>query len=335
VLLPDGEGPFPVLVQYSGYNHGNNPYDGTFDTVVDDLLAEGIAVAGVNLRGSGCSGGTFRPLTTQWAEDGVEVVEWLADQPWSDGKVAMAVVSYPSITALATAVRRPPSLTAVVASVPVVDLYPDVAWPGGAWNATFSSVWTLVQKYGTLFAAQETLEGDLECPTAVPGQNDPADLTGVQAARHPYIDSLDRYTDFLMPEHLAGIEVPTLVYTAWQDEQLGSRAMHAYEHLHPARRWIVASNGDHIGFSGSDWYRDLATRFLVHFLRDGGPGAVDAPRVQVAREVRRDGSFEELDTYATYPVPTVTTTLHAHPDGSLRWKLPDRSTGTTHSTAAR
>lgn len=330
VLLPDSGGPFPVVLQYSGYNHGNNPYDGTFGRAVDDLLAEGIAVAGVNLRGSGCSGGTFSPFTTQWAQDGVEIVEWLAAQEWSDGKVAMAGVSYPAITALVTAVRRPPSLTAVAASVPVIDLYRDVAWPGGAWNATFSSVWTLLQKYGTLFAVRETAEGDARCPAAVPAQNDPTDITGVQAATNPYIDSLDRYTDFLMPEHLARIDVPTLVYTAWQDEQLGSRAMHGYEHLRPDRSWIVASNGDHIGFAGSDWHLDLSTRFLVHHLRGGSADTFDAPRVQIAREVRKDATFDELDTYDTYPVPTVTTTLQAHPDGSLQLRPPDQAAGLTY-----
>lgn len=322
-LLPSGTGPFPVVLQYSGYSHGNNAYDGTFGDMVDQVLAEGIAVVGVNLRGSGCSQGTFAPFTSQWATDGVEVVDWIADQDWSDGNVAMAGVSYPAITSLVTAVERPEALKAVMASVPVIDLYPDVAWPGGIFNSTFASVWTVLQKYGTLFGVQETAEGDVDCPLAWPTQNDPTDVTGVQAATSPYKDSMSRYTEFLQPEDLARIEVPALVYTAWQDEQLGSRAMYGYEHLDEDRRWIVASNGDHIGFAGSAWYRQLGTEFLRHFLTGGAVEDFDHPQVMIARDVRADdATFGELDAYDTYPVPTQTTTLHAHPDGSLRLTAP-------------
>lgn len=323
LVLPDGDGPFPVVLQYSGYNNGNNINDGTFGNMIDRVVDAGIAAIGVNLRGSGCSEGTFEPFGDDWARDGVDVVEWIADQDWSDGNVAMAGVSYPAITAMATAIEQPPSLKAVISDVPVIDLYRDVAYPGGMFNQSFASVWTFVQKYGTLFALQETAEGDLECPSAIPTQNNPGDLTGVQAASNPHIDSFARYQEFMLPEDLARVEVPTLVYTAWQDEQLGSRAMHAYEHLDPELRWVVGSNGDHIGFSGAVWHQDLMLSFLDHFLRGGTTDSFAVPRVQIARDVRKgDASFDELDTYDTYPVPTSTTTLHLHPDASLRTTTP-------------
>ncbi len=323
VLLPDGDGPFPTVLQYSGYNNGNNPYDGTFGKAVDQALERGIAVIGVNLRGSGCSEGTYTPFGNEWAEDGVHVLDWIADQPWSDGNVAMAGVSYPAIVALVTAVEQPEHLRAVIANVPVIDLYPDVAYPGGIFNQTFASAWTLLQKYGTFFGLQEIAEGDLDCLQSIPTQNDPTDITGVQAASNPYKDSFDRYTDFLQPEDLARIQAPTLVYTAWQDEQLGSRAMHAYEHLDPAHRWIVASNGDHIGFAGSAWHREFMVDFLDHFLRGGTPDDFDAPMVQLARDVRReDAGFDEMTTFDTYPVPTATVRLYAQPDQSLALDAP-------------
>ena len=316
LLLPDGDGPFPTVLQYSGYNNGNNAYDGTFGDMVDQVLDRGIAVIGVNLRGSGCSEGTFSPFSTQWATDGVEVVEWIAHQDFSNGHVAMAGVSFPAITSLVTAVQRPPHLDAIMASVPVIDLYPDVAYPGGIFNATFSSVWTAIQKYGDLFGVEETAQGDTRCPRDWPVQNNPTDITGVQAATHPYKDSLDRYTTFLQPDDLAKIDVPALVYSAWQDEQLGSHALYGYEHLDLDRSWIVTSNGDHIGFAGSAWYRTLGTDFLDHFLHGGTPATFDHPHVMVARDVRRaDATFDEMDTYDQFPVPTATTTLYAQPDG--------------------
>lgn len=327
--LPAGDGPFPVVLQYSGYNNGNNLMDGTFGKSTPALLERGIAVAGVNLRGSGCSGGTFSPFSPQWAQDGAEVVQWLADQPWSDGGVAMAGVSYPALVALATAVEQPPALRAVVAAVPVVDLYRDVAYPGGIWNATFSSVWTGLQKYGNLFGLQEVAEGDAQCLGHYPAQNDPTDVTGVVAATSPFVDSLDRYTDFLTPEDLARVQAPALVYSAWQDEQLGSRAMHAYEHLPADRRWVVGSNGDHIGVPGSAFFRALQVDFLDHFLHGGTPEGFDAPRVQVLRDVRDDATATEVDAYDRYPVPVVQEQLHLHADASLR-RRPAPTAGALH-----
>ncbi len=42
----------------------------------------------VDIRGRGNSGGEFDPRVNE-SRDGYDVVEWLARQPWSNGKVAM------------------------------------------------------------------------------------------------------------------------------------------------------------------------------------------------------------------------------------------------------
>lgn len=330
MLLPPGDGPFPMVLQYSGYNPGNNVRDGTFGKMVDQVVAEGIGVIGVNLRGTGCSSGTFVPFGEVWATDGVEVIDWIAQQPFSDGNVAMAGVSYPAIMSLATAVQQPEHLKAIMATVPLTDLYRDVAYPGGAFNQTFAYVWTLIQKYGSFFGLQEVAEGDAQCAANIATQNDPTDLTGLQAKQNPYEDSMERYTAFLQPENLASIEVPALVFSAWQDEQLGARATYGYEHLDPSRRWIVGANSDHIGFAGSEWYREFGTRFLKHFLTGGTPEDFDAPMVQIAHEVRKDATFDELSTYDTFPVPTVTTTLQAQPDGSFGLAVPSDAAELTY-----
>ena len=45
------------------------------------------AYVGVNLRGTGCPEGTFDFFQPQEAKDGAAVVEWITEQPWSDGHV--------------------------------------------------------------------------------------------------------------------------------------------------------------------------------------------------------------------------------------------------------
>ncbi len=167
LLLPEGaDGPVPLALQYSGYNPGNDAFDRSLTTFGPMLLERGIGVIGVSMRGTGCSEGTFHPFSEDWGDDGAEVVEWIGEQPWSTGDVAMLGTSYPALAAYATASRRPDHLRAIVPMVPLADAYRDVAWPGGMFNASFAYAWTLIQKYGTAFALQEIAEGDTRCAAA-------------------------------------------------------------------------------------------------------------------------------------------------------------------------
>ena len=318
LLLPEGaDGPVPIALQYSGYNPGNDAFDRSLTTFGPMLLERGIGVIGVSMRGTGCSEGTFHPFSEDWGDDGAEVVDWIGEQPWSTGDVAMLGTSYPALAAYATASRRPEHLRAIVPMVPLADVYRDVAWPGGMFNASFAYAWTLIQKYGTAFALQEVAEGDTRCAAAVPTQNDPTDVTGVVGQTNPHVDSLDRYTDFLNPDRLARIHVPVLTHTAWQDEQLGSRPTYAYDHLADDSTWVVVSNGTHGGFERNDWFATLVVDFLDHVLRHGDAHGFDAPRVQVVQEVADDQSHRDVDTYDDWPVPTEPLALYADAGGTL------------------
>jgi putative CocE/NonD family hydrolase len=79
----------------------------------------------VDVRGRGNSEGHFRPLI-QEAEDGYDVVEWLAQQPYCNGQVAMWGGSYAGYDQWATAKEHPPHLTTIV---PVASPYLGVDFP--------------------------------------------------------------------------------------------------------------------------------------------------------------------------------------------------------------
>ena len=78
----------------------------------------GYVFALVDVRGRGNSGGVFDPFA-QEARDGYDVVEWLARQPWSNGKVAMWGGSYAGYDQWATAKERPPHLATIVPAAAV------------------------------------------------------------------------------------------------------------------------------------------------------------------------------------------------------------------------
>jgi len=71
----------------------------------------GYAFVGQQCRGGGGSDGTrFFPDD----KDGYDTIEWISNQPWSNGKVAMWGGSYWGVTQWRAAVAQPPSLKAIV-----------------------------------------------------------------------------------------------------------------------------------------------------------------------------------------------------------------------------
>jgi uncharacterized protein len=81
----------------------------------------------VDVRGRGNSEGVFRPLI-QEAHDGYDVVEWLAAQPYCNGKVTMWGGSYAGTDQWQTAKEFPPHLQTIV---PAAAAYPGVDFPMG------------------------------------------------------------------------------------------------------------------------------------------------------------------------------------------------------------
>lgn len=90
------------------------------------FAAHGYPFLIVDVRGRGNSEGEFRPLLNE-AADGYDVVEWVAQQPFCDGQVAMWGGSYGGYVQWATAGRAPPHLRTIV---PVAAPFPGVDFPG-------------------------------------------------------------------------------------------------------------------------------------------------------------------------------------------------------------
>jgi len=81
---------------------------------VDPRLAadRGYAVVVQDVRGRGGASGEFEPYVHE-ADDGYDSVEWVASQPWCDGRVVMAGMSYVGMTQWLAASAAPPSLVAM------------------------------------------------------------------------------------------------------------------------------------------------------------------------------------------------------------------------------
>lgn len=89
------------------------------------FAAHGYPFLTVDIRGRGNSQGYTEPLI-QEARDGYDVVEWLAAQPYCNGKVAMWGGSYAGYDQWATAKELPPHLATIV---PAAAAYAGVDFP--------------------------------------------------------------------------------------------------------------------------------------------------------------------------------------------------------------
>jgi hypothetical protein len=89
------------------------------------FAGHGYVFALVDVRGRGNSGGVFEPFVND-AHDGHDVVEWLARQPWCNGKVAMWGGSYAGFDQWATAKELPEHLSTIV---PAAAAHPGTDFP--------------------------------------------------------------------------------------------------------------------------------------------------------------------------------------------------------------
>ena len=85
VHLPDGKGPFPVILTQTPYNK-NVP---STENLNEYFIKRGYAHVAVDVRGTGASQGAWDSFGEAEQHDGKELVEWAASQPWSNGKVGL------------------------------------------------------------------------------------------------------------------------------------------------------------------------------------------------------------------------------------------------------
>ena len=127
VHRPDGPGRFPVLVAASPYPRQIQDLGAPMGFIEagasDFFVPRGYVHVIANLRGTGGSEGTFGFFDQQERLDMHDLVEWAAEQPWSDGNVGMVGISYFAMTQLEAATQHPPHLKAIFPVAVSPDLY--------------------------------------------------------------------------------------------------------------------------------------------------------------------------------------------------------------------
>ena len=144
IWLPEDaeQNPVPAILEYLPYRKRDGTYER--DALTYPYLAgHGYAGVRVDIRGSGeLTGLLFDEYAQQEQDDGVELIAWLAAQPWCNGAVGMMGISWGGFNGLQIAARRPPALKAIVTICSTDDRHADDAhYMGGAFLTTAGLEW--------------------------------------------------------------------------------------------------------------------------------------------------------------------------------------------------
>ncbi len=122
VYLPEGVGPFPTILTRMPYGK-TEPYC-HMPVIADYWVRKGYAAVVQDVRGKWASEGKFEPnLNRNEVPDGYDTIDWIAKQPWSNGRVAMWGESYYGFTSYAGATSGHPALVCVAPGDISLDRY--------------------------------------------------------------------------------------------------------------------------------------------------------------------------------------------------------------------
>lgn len=136
IFLPKAHGPWPAILIRTPYNRKGAGVIG-----YSSFATHGYAVVIQDVRGRYASQGTFRGMMQEGA-DGNDTINWISEQPWSTGRVAMAGASYLGIVQWWAAVQDNPHLVAIAPVFSGDDEYTDRFYStGGALKLGHRLLW--------------------------------------------------------------------------------------------------------------------------------------------------------------------------------------------------
>ena len=230
IFRPDGEGKFPVLLQRTPYRRSIWGYDVDF---AQHAASQGYVVFLQDVRGRYTSDGEWRPFVHE-AEDGYDTIEWIAAQPYSNGKVGMFGGSYVGATQMLAAISNPPHLVGICPVVTATNYHDGWTYQGGAFEQWFNESWTSGLAEDTLLRKIERNRESKEDVDTLPLTAYPVlkynpstfDTSATSVApyfldwlAHPNFD--DYWKRISIEDHFPQIHAQALHIAAWYDIFLG------------------------------------------------------------------------------------------------------------------
>ncbi|RED41828.1 CocE/NonD family hydrolase [Paenibacillus sp. VMFN-D1] len=137
ICLPDEEGAWPVIF-------GRMPYPNLLDSWLEEAAywsEHGYAFVFQECRGTGGSEGEWTPFIHE-QQDGLETLQWIVKQPWSNGRLATYGASYSGVVQWAMADRLPPEVKTMFIAFTGIERYRQ-NYMNGMFRHDIYTVWAL------------------------------------------------------------------------------------------------------------------------------------------------------------------------------------------------
>ena len=173
--------------------------------VLNTLTSNGYAIVVADMRGTGASSGFTSAMSPQIKKDGVEIINWIAEQNWSNGNVGMLGPSYLGWVQMAIASEKPTALKCISPSIMGSDIYMEAQKQGGIpmtkWVDNFDKQLRRLNLNAfdrktkmPVFPSEPVLDedGDGEFVDEIPLYTDPNEPLFVTAEVPTYADGVER-----------------------------------------------------------------------------------------------------------------------------------------------
>jgi predicted acyl esterase len=313
VYRPDGTGPFPALYGASPYRYDNDeapptslfPYQET-GPIRWYVEQHGYAYVHADVVGTGRSDGDFRLLDRREQEANYDVIEWVAAQRWSNGKVGGIGQSYYCMSQWLMATQNPPHLACIGAYDGLVDPYFYFAFPGGIESFYLPYLYTASIWPPNLWPANGA-QSRYIAPDII-----------AEALRHPLYDDFWRERSAI--EMLEQIRVPVFSVGAWSKHQLhcSGNILGFLRSSGPKKLFVTGTQSvatAHTDFATIDFHQTYFLPFYDHYLKGLRTSFLDRPPVEVA--VRNAGTTLTSDTWPPTGIEEIRFYLAAGPSGAV------------------
>lgn len=322
--LPEGAEtrPLPTVFEFLPYRK-RDVTRARDDEIHGYFAARGYACLRVDMRGSGDSQGHIAPMyDRQERDDGVEILRWIAAQPWSDGKVGMIGLSWGGSISLYCASEAPPELGAIVCVAGPHDSYGrDILFKGGClinevigWAATMDALTARPPDPEIAGEGWRALWLDR--------------LEHLQPELKAYLDHQRRdafWAERNLTDRLPRMTVPALIAGGWVDSTVGTTGPELLSALRGPRKALIgpwSHKYPQHGLPGPaiDFLSEAGDWFDEH-LRGIAPAKQDpALRAWMLRDIPAAPWYAEAPGHwvaePQWPSPAITTRrLHLNPEG--------------------
>ncbi|MFZ0451134.1 MAG: CocE/NonD family hydrolase [Desulfatiglandaceae bacterium] len=307
IYRPKAEGTYPAILSMSPYikeiQHQPPQLCHSIEAgATPFFVPRGYCHIIASIRGSGFSQGRYNYYDMKEQQDGYDLIEWIAEQPWCSGNVGMIGDSYFGKIQYLVAALQPPHLKCIIPYDAGTDQYRDVVYKGGVFWAQFVSMWGV-----------DTITQCL-WPGPVEGKLPPANFIGDLAS---YTEDGPYYWERSAYTKLDKITVPTFsIVPLTAVHALGQ--IHAYPDIRAPKKLLVVPRPDwfaNVLFLKSQPLNEQILRWLDHWLKGMDTGIMEEPDVTIFDSGTKDWHHVE-----EYPLPHTEWTrfyLRSDPSGTL------------------